>query len=299
MVAKIRSDYVAVQPDVVIPPRDLRRVSWGAIIAGVIIAIIIQVTMNMLGLAVGAGAVDPTVAQPNIGPALGTGIVVWLAATTLLGIFAGGYISAHLAGTPNTTDGMIHGLLTWALGTLVVLLMLSSTASSVFNGISSTLGQGISLIGANLTDVAPSVVDALELQDSITSSVQNEIDSLPVEEGASVRLDLPLAVMDLLSQDSESENAQESRQAVINLMTEQTTLTAVEAEARLASWEAQAQRVAVQVEAAAEEAASDLADAIAATAGVLFALLVVGAFAGGAGGYIGAPETIQAVTMVD
>ena len=65
--------------EAVIAPSQMRRISWGAVIAGVVIAIIIQVTMNILGLAVGAGAVDPTAPQPNIGPALGTGIVIWLA----------------------------------------------------------------------------------------------------------------------------------------------------------------------------------------------------------------------------
>ncbi len=69
--------------EAVIAPSKMSRISWGAVIAGVVIAIIIQVTMNILGLAIGAGIVDPTAAQPNIGPTFSTGVVIWLASSTL------------------------------------------------------------------------------------------------------------------------------------------------------------------------------------------------------------------------
>ena len=283
--------------DAVIAPNQLSRISWGAVFAGVVIAIIIQVTMNILGLAIGAGVVDPTATQPNIGPAFGTGVVVWLASSTLLGIFAGAYVTSHLAGTPNTTDGIIHGLLTWAVGTLIVVLMLGSTASNVFNGISSTLGQGMALVGASVTEVAPQVADALNLQENALSSIQEEIDSLPMDEGTSMGVELPIAVIELLRQDSESAGADETRQAVVTLMTEQTTLTEAEAEAQIQQWEAQSQRFIAQADEAARQAAEDLANAIAATAGVLFSILIVGAFAGGAGGYIGTAEHVMAVDI--
>jgi len=281
----------------VVPPEEMRRISWGAVIAGVVIALIVQVMMNMLGLAVGAGAVDPATPAPNVGPALGTGLVIWLSASTLLGIFAGAFVSAHLAGNPNTTDGMIHGLLTWAVGTGIAFLMLSSTAGSVFNGIASTLGQGMSLIGASVAEVSPEVADALSLQETALNTIQDEVDSLPTEEDTSIGVELPIAVVELLREDAESESAAETRQTVVQLLTEQTTLTESEAQAQVEEWEAEAQRIATQVDDAAEQAASDLADAIAATAGILFAILVVGSFAGAAGGYVGAPESVTAVNV--
>lgn len=283
--------------DAVIAPSKMSRISWGAVIAGVVIAIIIQVTMNILGLAIGAGIVDPTATQPTIGPAFSTGVVIWLASSTLLGIFAGAYVTAHLAGTPDTTDGIIHGLLTWAVGTVIVVLMLGSTASNVFNGISSTLGQGMSLVGASITEVAPEVADALNLQASTLATIQDEIGSLPTEEGTSISIELPIAIIELLRQDSQSENADETRQAVVTLMAEQTTLTEAEVEAQLQQWEAQSRTLIAQADETARQAADDLANAIAATAGVLFSILVVGAFAGGAGGYVGTPQRIMAVDV--
>lgn len=289
--------YTTENPEVVATPSRLTRISWGSVIAGVVIAIIIQVTLNMLGLAIGAGVLEPGEVQPNIGPAFGTGLVIWLSATTLLSIFAGGYVTSRLAGNPDTTDGMIHGLLTWGVGTLVALFLLSSTASNVFNGVASALGQGMALIGSSVSEVAPEVADALSLQESALTTIQEEVGSLPTEEDTSIGVELPIAVVELLREDSESEQAAETRQTVINLLTEQTTLTQSEAEAQVAQWEAEAQRLAVRVDETAEQAADDLADAIAKTAGILFAILVVGAFAGGAGGYIGAPEGIATVEV--
>lgn len=290
-------EYTLAPDKAIVPPSALRRISWGAVLAGVVIAIIIQVMMNMLGLAVGAGAVDPTAPQPAIGPALGTGLVIWLVSSTLLGIFAGGYVAAHLAGSPNQIDGMLHGLLTWAVGTVIVFLLLSSTAGSVFNGIASALGQGMSLIGASVAEVAPEVADALNLQETAFTTIQEEVNALPTEEGTSIGVDLPIAVLELLRQDAETEGASETRDTVIQLLTEQTELTEQEAQAQIEEWEAEAEIFTARLNVAAEQAADDLADAIAATAGVLFAILVVGAFAGGAGGYVGAPEELVAVDV--
>ena len=128
-------------------------------------------------------------------------------------------------------------------------------------------------MGATVTDVAPEVADALNLQENALATIQDEIGSLPTEEGTSVGVELPIAVVELLRQDGESEGANETRQTVITLLTEQTTLTQAEAEEQVAEWESQAQRFSIQAEQTVEQAANDLADAIAATAGVLFAIL--------------------------
>lgn len=281
-----------VERQVAVPTSYMRRISWGAVLGGVVIAIIIQVTMNMLGLAVGAGALEPGTPQPNIGPALGTGFVIWISASTLLGIFAGGWVAGHLAGSPDKTDGLLHGLLTWAVGTFIMLMLLGSSASNVVNGVSNALGQGLGLLGASVADVAPEVAEALELQESTLATIREEVNTLPTEEDASIGVELPIAVAELLRQDADSANATETRDAVVTMLTEQTSLTRPEAEQQVADWETQFQTFVTRAETAAEQAANDIADAIAATAGVLFAVLVIGAFAGGAGGFVGAPETL-------
>jgi len=43
----------------------LRRVSWGAILAGVVVALAVQVLLAMLGAAIGLATIEPTQAGDN------------------------------------------------------------------------------------------------------------------------------------------------------------------------------------------------------------------------------------------
>lgn len=285
------------EPDVIIAntTHRPRRISWGAVFAGVLMAIIIQITMNILGLAVGSAIVDPADASNPIGPTFSTGAVVWIAASTLIGIFAGGYVAAHLAGIPDETDGVLHGLLTWALTTVLIFLMLSSTASSVISGVSTLVSDGIGLIGAGVEDVAPEVAEAFGVRDSILEAIREEAGAVEGLENSGTSSQLVIAVTNLARAEADSEEANEARQVAVNLLVEETELTQAEAEQRVNDWQQQYQQAVSDAEELAEEAAVNLADALAAVSGVLFVFLVVGAFAGGAGGYVGRPDYIEAV----
>ena len=285
------------EPDVIVANHlsRQRRISWGAVIAGVLMAIILQIMMNILGLAVGAAIVDPAEAVNPIGPTFSTGAVIWIAASTLIGIFAGGYIAAHLAGNPDETDSVLHGLLTWALGTVVVFLLLSSTASSVISGVSTLVSDGIGLIGASVEDVAPEVVEAFDVRDSVLEAIREEAGTVEGIDNTSVNSQLVIAVTNLVRADVDSENANESRQVATTLLVDEASLTQAEAEATVNDWEQQYRQTVSDAEELAEEAAVNLADALAATSGVLFVILVVGAFAGGAGGFVGRPDIVEAV----
>lgn len=285
-------------PDVIVSPTTVvsepRRVSWGAVIAGVLIAIIVQITLNLLGLAIGAAAIDPTEAVNPIGPTFSTGAVIWIATTTLLGIFAGGYVAAHLAGIPDETDGILHGLLTWALGTIAVFLLLTSTAGNVVSGVSSLVSEGIGLIGAGVEDVAPEVAEAFDVRDNVLESIREEA-GVSTADASRTNTQLVIAITNLVRADAESERANESRQVAIDLLADSTEMNETEAQATIADWEAQYRQAVQDADEVAEVAAANLADALAASSGILFLTLVLGAFAGGAGGYVGRPDVVEAV----
>lgn len=274
---------------------DSRRVAWGAIFAGVLIAIIVQITLNLLGLAIGSAVIDPADPGNPIGPTFSTGAVIWIAATTLLGIFAGGYVSSYLAGVIDEQDGILHGLLTWALGTVVVFLLLTSTASSVLSGVSSLVSDGIGLIGASVEEVAPEVADAFDVRDSVLEAIREEAGTVEGVERESANSQIVIALTNLVRTDADSDDANESREVVVNLLVDEANLTQAEAEATVNNWEQQYREAVTEAEALAEEAAVNLADALVVTSGILFLTLVVGAFAGGAGGFVGRPEAIVEV----
>src|SRR5690349_2078693 len=82
------------------------RISWGAVIAGSLIAAVIAATLNILGAAIGATTVD-AVAQATPGAArMGIGAAVWLVIANTLALAAGGYTAARLSGTADDTDGI-------------------------------------------------------------------------------------------------------------------------------------------------------------------------------------------------
>ena len=274
------------------------RISWGAILAGVMIALVVQGMLHMLGLSFAAAAFAPEAAVPAFDPGINTAAVIWIASATLLGIFAGGYVAGRLSGSPDPLDGILNGLIVWALGTIIVFLLLTSSASNLFNGVASGLGQGLTLLGGAVEDVAPEVADALDLQQVTLNSIREEVGALETEDGESVSVDVLLSVGQLLREDAESESISETRQVAVNALADQTGLSQAEAEAQIQRWENDFRQISAQADEIAEQAAGDIADAIAVTAGIIFMMLVVGAFAGGAGGYVGAPEPYEEVVAV-
>ncbi len=103
------------------------RISWGAITAGVVIALAIQAMLGLLGLGLGFGAVDPYAASPFEG--LGIGAIVYLALTLIISLFVGGLVAGRLAGINDRADGALNGVLVWSI--LVILFLF--TASAVFS----------------------------------------------------------------------------------------------------------------------------------------------------------------------
>ena len=99
-------------------PPVVRRISWGAIIAGVVVVLVVQMALMLLGLAIGTATIDPAAADTPGAYALGVGGAWWLA-TTAIAVFVGGWVAGRLAGMPSRTDGTLHGVITWAAATLV------------------------------------------------------------------------------------------------------------------------------------------------------------------------------------
>jgi len=269
-------------------PASIRRISWGSVIAGAVVALVVQIAMNMLGLSIGAIAVSPSV-DVSAGT-FGTGTVIWLAASSLLSLFAGGLVAGRLAGTPQGLDGVLHGLLTWAVATLFTLVMFVSGAGSIVNSTLNLASDSLALIGTAVEDYSPEVAEALDLQESALQAIQDEVRTINTETGTPVSVELVFSVANLLRQDAATEDAQETRAAVTQLLVEETGLTRAEAESQIQQWQQEYSSISAQVETTIQSATADSLNAIAIGAGLVFLMLVVGAFAAGSGGLVGSPE---------
>ena len=98
------------------------RLSWGAVFAGAMVALVAHLILNLLGLGIGlAGA--PTAAGLEW---FGTGLGIWWAVAGIIAAAIGGWFAGRTLGSGDRNDGMIHGLLSWAGATLVVAFLLTT-----------------------------------------------------------------------------------------------------------------------------------------------------------------------------
>ncbi len=156
------------------------RISWGAIFAGVVMALVAQLAFSLLGLGLGASAANPYSDDPVGG--LGVGAAVWTLLSVLISLFTGGYVAGRLAGMPRHQDAMLHGLVTFGLTSLVGFYLLTSGIGRVIGGAGSLVSSVLSTATRSAGNVAPDLIDAAKqkLQESgiDTSDIQGQLGQL-------------------------------------------------------------------------------------------------------------------------
>ena len=123
-----------------VAPNYVRRISWGAIIAGLIVTLVCQILLSMLGVAIGAATVNPTQEQQPF-EGLGTGAAIWWIVSSLISLFIGGCVAGRLAGVPRKGDGALHGIVMWGAATLITFLLVGTAIGGLFGGAFSALKQ--------------------------------------------------------------------------------------------------------------------------------------------------------------
>jgi hypothetical protein len=103
------------------------RISWGAVLAGVVVALAVYLLLTTLAAAIGF-----TVNVRDLNPkALLSGALVWAILTMALAMFAGGWTTSQLTAGETKCESMVHGLILW--GTVVAAMMWMA-ASGVGSG---------------------------------------------------------------------------------------------------------------------------------------------------------------------
>jgi len=130
--------------------------SWGAVVAGVVLALMIQLALNLSGISLGFSGINPR-DDADLGGELKsftTGAAVWMGVSTLVALFAGGWVAAHFAGSPDQMNGLLHGLLVWAVVILISFLLLLTSLGRMVSGISNLVGQTLNLAGRTVQATA-------------------------------------------------------------------------------------------------------------------------------------------------
>ena len=134
-------------------------VSWGSVLAGSAMALVTYLILSVLGTAIGASAVDP-LHEGNPLSGFGTGTGIWLFVTTLVSLAAGAFV----AGRTSPNRGGLHGLLSWAVTTLLTTWLVISVASGVVGLAGSAVGKGLSLAGNGIAAAAPGIGENVKQQ---------------------------------------------------------------------------------------------------------------------------------------
>lgn len=298
--------------------RPWRRVSWGAVLAGTVVAIMVMLLVNLLTLGIGLQSIDPaTEAEPLAG--LGAGTTFGVIVANVLGLFFGGWVAGRVAGETRGFDGALHGLLVWGLVTLLSFWMLSTAVGRLVGGAASAVGQGLSLVGQGASALAPTaaqaVEDALEGQGVNLESMRQEAAQFleQATDGAAQPEDAAAEAQDaaqdivqnpqqagrrlnqLISQVFGANPDQSvSRDDVVQGLVD-AGMSPEEAEQTVANWEEVAQETQARIEAARQEleqATEDATNAIGSAAVWAFFLLLVGAAIAMIGSAVGRPKTV-------
>jgi len=128
------------EPVVVNPVVDYHdRVRWGPILAGIVVAIALQLVLSALGGAIGLSAG----AAGSDANAVGLGVGIWSIISLLIALFAGGWVTASTCGPMNKKTALLHGLILWATTLAISSWLLATGVSGAFGVVASNAGEVI------------------------------------------------------------------------------------------------------------------------------------------------------------
>lgn len=128
-------------------------ISWRAILAGVVSILSVMLLLNLIGLAVGFGSIEPT-EESNPLSGLGTGALIWWIVSCLIALFIGGYVAARVGVSFSNKSGIIQGIMTWALYTFISAWLLTSAVGSIISGVGNVVSSAVSSAGQAIENVA-------------------------------------------------------------------------------------------------------------------------------------------------
>jgi hypothetical protein len=215
----------------------------------------------------------------------------------LIAVFAGAWVAGRLAGVPDRTDGMLHGLVTWGLAMLLVIYLLTTALSSLIGGAFGVVGSAMqaagqgaqTAAGAATAPGAPGVLGPWQqdLQQLLGQARQQAQQSGQQIQQAANDERVRALVEKAVTAGPESLNPAD-RQAAVDALVQYGGMTPPAAEQRLTQW----QQTYQQAKQEAVEAAETTAEAVSQASLWSFVALAIGAVVAAVGGMLGAPRRV-------
>ncbi len=283
--------------------RPVKRISWGAIFAGALVALLTLTLLNMLFYGIGISSIN-TASEQNPIAGLGIGTLIATVISNLVALFLGGYVAGKLAGTPRRFPGIMHGVLTWALLTIFTFYLATTAIGSLVSGVTGAVGSAFSAATSGISSAVGAVpgsavpnspqgaAGALNQIPGL-SNVQGQIDQLinrtGVQNPQQAGQQLVRAAVNTV-QSGESLTSQQSQQQFADIIGQNSDLSDQEVQQQVQQFTQNAQQRVDQAQQQAAETAQTAANAVGTASIIAFFVLLIGAAVAAAGSAFGSPK---------
>jgi hypothetical protein len=277
---------------------------WGAIFAGAVAALALQILLMMLGAGLGFAIYNP-VSNDNPVADFGAGAAVIQGLAAVVSLWAGGWIAGRFTGRAGLKVGALHGFMVWCLATATVIVAVSGGAGWALGGLSKIVGGGLSMAGQPAAAAVGGAADlakeaAGRSQDMLKSFIDESVSNRRPDQNAGdtirAKRELGFAITQFFTADA---STAENRQALVTALARSRGISETDAGKIVDEWSASYEKLKSALDSAKEKAearARELAEKTAKALSILsfcsFVAFLIGAvFAilggkhGGACGY--------------
>lgn len=272
-----------------------KSISWRAVFAGTLTVLSVLLILNLIGLWIGLGVINPTETNPMSG--VGIGSIIWWVLSNLIALFAGGFVAARAGISFTNISGVLQGILTWALYTIVSAWLLTTVVGNIISGVGSAVGGVLSTTGDTMGDRVGSIIESQveDLDVSLEEAKQefyellDDADREELEEEFSIE-EIFRNPKNLLDNTFEAVD----RDALVNILVERTDMSQSEAQqavdellAEYDNLREEAEEFVEDAEETAREQGEEAADAISSASIYMAIALILGVIAAAFGGLTG------------
>lgn len=258
-------------------------VSWGAVLAGAAAAAALSFILLILGVGLGLSSVSPWSFNAT---AIGVSTIAWLAFMQLAASGIGGYLAGRLRVKWSAihTDEVhfrdtAHGLLAWAVATLITVAVLAGGTRAVLSGAIDASSGVAAAVGPAAAAGAKGGEGSTNPLDYFSDMLLRAAPAAGTGEAGGTVADQRVEIGKIFATGlSMGSLAADDRAYLGQVVASRTGLTQAEAEARVDAIYARAAKAAADAKAKAQQAADTARKAGAHTALWMFVALLLGAF---------------------
>jgi ElaB/YqjD/DUF883 family membrane-anchored ribosome-binding protein len=270
----------------------IKRMSWGAVLAGAVVALSVQLLLSLLGIGIGLATVDPAAGDTPSAASFGIATGVFYAIVTLLSLFAGGWVAGRLAGMPVRTDGLLHGLVTWSVAMLLLLYVVTTSVGALVSGTLGVVGNTLQAAGQGVQQAAGAAAQT-EIGEEALNTIQQQARQFLGQAQQATGAQDASGLLEQVMAIAQGGLSDQEQQRMLDQIVQQTGVTREEAESRLEQLQTQYQEARAAAEEQARQAAQATSEAVSQGAFWSFVALLCGAIAAAVGGLVGTPRDLS------